>query len=369
MNKLANAHCDMAMPASVSRRRSDFSEFRERQRDGYRQVLDRRVLELLTSQATPSTTAPPAVLARCGVELAQLMRDAVLANIIVTAGSRARCAELLAAKRDAVEQKLLPEFTAPPAGRWNIPGSMTLAELREHQDYAAARDRMVEGLVVLTEQFVACGLLGRRIYDSAAPSSHGAYSFILRHVEEQESRQSSFRQTARDPQAPFGQRRTWEHSVHSRHRQVHSTVERVHFLEGMSLLSFENYAKKLPLWARRLKTTIPEWMKPELQVVEGTIVREEISVLDEYTRAWETKTVTVSKSSPAIVLADLVLAGWSNEDLDVEFSWSWAALGGVGLVGLLGLVCAVALIPGAGSVLARGGLAASKWFGRAATLG
>lgn len=354
------------VPDGVAERRYHLDPFRVNLRNCYRRLVDRRVGEELAMRPSGTRCTLQQVFTDIEAALAELPRQAVLANIIIAASSDARRQEIEKAKRALIKGKLLPAFS--PCVLLHdvaVPTCITPAQLREQTAYTQARDAVVDGLVTDATQFLENGLLGRVIRDPDAPANHGAYSFVLRRVQETVQTSSTpWKETVHDANAPWGERRTCERTTDRHHWERHLTEEHVHYLENQSLSPFETYTKKLPSWAQQLRKTIPAWVAPELQVVEGTIIREETSILDDYSREWQTTSVEVQKMSPAIVLGDLVLTGWSDEDLDSGIP-HWVLLGAIG-IGTLGLL--TLLIPGAAPVVGRAVLSTGKWVGRAAAI-
>lgn len=353
------------VPDGVAERRYHHLDlFRVNLRDCYRRLVDRRVGEELATRPSGTRCTLQQAFTDIEASLAKLPRQAVLANIIISASSDTRRQEIEEAERALIKEKLLPTFSPYTLLHdADVPMCITPAQLREQTAYTQARDAVVDGLVTDVTQFLENGLLGRVIRDPDAPANHGAYSFVLRRVQETVHTSSTpWKETVHDANAPLGERRTFtfERTTDRHHRERHLTEEHVHYLENQSLSPFETYTKKLPPWAQQLRKTIPDWVAPELQVVEGTIVREETSILNDYSREWATTIVEVWKMSPAIVLGDLVLTGWSDEDLDSGIP-RWVLWGGIGTLGLLTL-----LIPGVAPVVGRVVLLTGKWVGRAA---
>lgn len=365
ISSTARRSSNMELPASVAQCRSDLYEFRSNMSDCYRRLIARRIEEQLAAHTLTARPCIKKLIYDAASDLAHLARQTVHASVVIKASSQTRSQDLAKAKR-AVIEKLLPTFKSSRVPYdLVLPKPVTLAELRAHRGYSEAREAAVRSLVDDATQLVECGLLGRRIYDRTAAANHGAYSYILRHVTESlEVSSTPWKETGYDPKAPLGSRRTMQRAKKRHAWERNLTEQHVHHLENISLSPFATYTKSLPSWAQPLRKIVPTWVKPDVQVIEGKIVREEVSILDNYTREWESTVVEQEKLSPAIVLGDLVLAGWSDQDLQGGIS-PWMVWGGIAILGLLG---AALFIPGAGPIVARAGVSAMKIAGRAAVI-
>lgn len=180
--------------------------------------------------------------------------------------------------------------------------------------------------------------LGYVIYQVAGGTA--AYSYILRRVtippRAGRGRPSSPLVASR-PAAPLGERNLYGSPEKFSGKMRIVREEHVHHLRDAREVSLETYQRPFPARVELLLYQLPEWIRPSLRVIEGTIVQEEVYGLDEETQEVVLTRVTETwKASPALVLGDLVLTGWSSDDLGTSKNGKvsvardvlkWAAIG------------------------------------------
>lgn len=106
----------------------------------------------------------------------------------------------------------------------------------------------------------------------------------------------------------------------------HRTIQRSQFLERhvhhiVRALPHapSRYSKAMPVRVARFLESVPSWLMPHLNIVEGTITMEEVlrrKTGDETIS--ETEVISVEKYSPTVALGPYSLLGWSADDLKGE---------------------------------------------------
>jgi hypothetical protein len=217
--------------------------------------------------------------------------------------------------------------------------------------YAHALRGMAEAVSRYVEKLVADGWLGFVLYRS---DTAAAYSYMLRRLTVRRDTLRSFsKRLPEDSSAPVGKRVTYQDWQRYEEDVTHVTEEHVHHLRNVSDVPFTTYRDAMmPRRVRELRERIPEWLRGHLRVMAGTIVQEEIYGRDERTeRSERCELLREYKASPAVRLGNLVLVGWSSDDLKAEDPsrqgfWKKALLA----AGVAGLALAV---PAFGKFLAR----------------
>ena len=78
----------------------------------------------------------------------------------------------------------------------------------------------------------------------------------------------------------------------------------------------------IPQPVQALVKLVPEWLRPQLRVVEGTQIKERIGEVDVNTDQWTSEPRVVDRvlfrDDPALVLAGFVLRGWGEREVALE---------------------------------------------------
>ncbi len=322
-------------------------------------MLCEHVTELLrVRQQLPSVEVHDA-LVRAAREIVECLRAAVAHSVVVSAHDPLIRAEFGKTAWETV-QKVLPGYDEPAACR------LVLGATSAHSPCAVA---LAEEIARYAGALVERGLLGFIVYRA---DQTGAYSYVLRRttVLTDDTRRfvEGTRKIGVDPQAPIGQRVTYRAIEDHQGTVRRVTEEHVHHLQGWRETPLSS-AGLLPMapWARRVRDVIPAWIARHVQVVEGTIVLEEVHERDAETNEWRLPRVArVWKASPAFRLGDLVLTGWSSSDLLAKASaedqpWLRAARrrapgkkGMLMLGGGIAVAAAACLIPGVWPAVVKG---------------
>lgn len=257
-------------------------------------------------------------------------------------------------------------------------GNILLRADREAKEWAALQRLLPsshpswDSLQAVTEfvaELVRLGFLG---FVQSQKGSRAVYCYPLRRVVLTIDKQTpeSTRKVSEDASAPFGQRVEYRTGSRVEGRSEHTLEEHVHHLENVTETPLTAFVKPVPERVAALIRSVPEWVRPSLRVIEGDIVLEEVHRRESYETQWQTEVAQTWKASPAIALGDLVLVGWSQDDLAAdraETPSSNAEVGG-GLLGPLAIGTAVSLfVPGGIMVRVGLGVAAgllSRWLRR-----
>lgn len=119
-----------------------------------------------------------------------------------------------------------------------------------------------------------------------------------------------------DESQPYGQRITYRDWVERVIRRREFKERHVHDIVQAKLHSVGEYPRRVPERIAEFLDAVPAWLRPLLQIVEGTITREEIvrrTTGD--TTAVETDVISEWKGSPGVLLGNFNLIGWSDDDL------------------------------------------------------
>jgi hypothetical protein len=284
-----------------------------------------------------------------------------------------------------LEQHSLQEFTGFLAScpRHSIfvsgaRGNLRLRTDREAKEWAAVQRLLpsfqsasdsTRAVAEFVAELVRLGFLG---FVQSHEGTRAVYCYPLRRVALTINKQTpeSTRKVREDASAPFGQRVEYRTGSRVEGRSEHTLEEHVHHLENVTETPLTAFVKPVPERVAALIRSVPEWLRPSLRVIEGDIVQEEVHRRGSYETKWETEVAQTWKASPAIALGDLVLVGWSQDDLAAdraEAPSSNAEVGG-GLLGPLAIGTAVSLFVPGGLVVRVGlGVAAgllSRWLRR-----
>lgn len=187
-------------------------------------------------------------------------------------------------------------------------------------DSGAASEWLASALAAYAGQLVRSGDLGIVVY--RGDDGTAAYTYSLRRMQisaDAAVEDGGSKVIAEDPGAPDKERKTYAKLEHIAGEARIIKAEHVHHLRGATEVPLPDFRGQKPLRVETLLTALPPWVLPHLHVLEGTIVQEEEYGLDEETgRIVVTRVVKTWKMSPAITLGDLVLTGWSSDDLTVD---------------------------------------------------
>lgn len=185
------------------------------------------------------------------------------------------------------------------------------------EDPVRHREAVADALAQHVEQLVLGGFLGTVVYQEGTT---GAYSYVLRRVIVPwwATAREVGRVDSVDRMAPHGERATYRLIAKMRGTVRHVTEVHVHHLRDLAQTTYQEFTGPVPIRVVELQREASTWLRMfdrHLRVLTGTIVEEEIHLRDERTQELRSKVVKTWKDSPAIVLGDLVLAGWSSDDL------------------------------------------------------
>lgn len=284
-----------------------------------RTILEQELIRRMGEERRWSHEQVVSVAKRTGAEVVELLGAAVGANTIVDgtdeAGRRA-----LAARENAVRKSLLPLFVSPatPAADGHdtsyTPLTLRLS-LKSGAVVARFLDDLAGALAAYGADLVDRGFLGFVIY---AEGDIAAYSYVLRRicdVSVTNSQDLGRGIIAEDMSAPHGQRITYEEREQRWGSATYRTEKHVHHLQNARAEALRTFAGAMPERAWTLMRVFPEWLSSHLQVLQGTIVQEEVYEQDQKTDTWALPVVRrVYTLSPAICLGSLVLTGWSSSD-------------------------------------------------------
>ncbi len=201
-----------------------------------------------------------------------------------------------------------------PASRAAKPAPQLLLELQTEFGFGVERvlRLMTYWMQLLVEQeFV--GLVEWTDLDVAK------YHYFRHDHTEQTLRDDSKTEHEFDPSQPIGEQnreRTTRRRVirTSRFRERH-----VHHIVAAQLHRLLDYPQPVPPRIREFLESVPSWLRPKLQIVEGQITMEEQirRQVGESVRV-ETEIISEYKYSPGVLLGYFNLLGWSATDLRQE---------------------------------------------------
>jgi len=284
-----------------------------------------------------------------GEEIHSCFETAVRSNIIVAVRDEDLRADMEEyAWRDVrgtIPPLVVPSIEAPSSSSWEM--EIPLAdETRVWDAYggipALARKQMTAALATCVEALVRDGHLGYVLYRDG---ERAAYSYVLRQVRVPGvSTSERVDCIADDPSAPTGRRKTYARTRRWEGEVVRVAEEHVHHLRGVHEGPLQAFRGAVPRRVEVLRSILPEWFTPALRVMHGIIIQEEVYERDEGTmRILSERIVHMWKDSPAVQCGDLVLTGWSSDDLAGEQS-RWSDLGKKVLVAA-GLIAASLFVP------------------------
>lgn len=152
-----------------------------------------------------------------------------------------------------------------------------------------------------------------------------------------------------DPSQEWGER-TQEKLVEERRVRREQFRERhIHHIMSAKLYRLDEYRMLLPPRVQQFLDAVPQWLRPNLQIVDGQITMEEIlrrKVSDE--TVVESEVLSVYKYSPGILFGPFNLIGWSADDLAAESSVAGSLLdavsGELGWILVLGILAIEAVV-------------------------
>lgn len=184
---------------------------------------------------------------------------------------------------------------------------------------AAEPRELAESLVAHIEGLIRGGELGYVLYRGARGA--WGYSYVLHLVKVSVRRFTDLgrdREISFDKAAPLGKRRTYAGEVELQGEASLLREEHVHHLRGAKAAALSKWKGRAPWRVGELLKVVPDWIRPHLQLIEGKIIEEEIHTTELRTGTVMLTKRRVWKDSPALVLGDLVLAGWSSDDLAAD---------------------------------------------------
>lgn len=329
-------------------------------------IIDSRLIQ--TIGVIPGEAGRPLfALAAAADDVACALQSAVTHSVAVTVVKDKKVPA--ANYRDLTERKQvslrpqLPSFDYPVLPeelrrRWRQSSACAQVCLTDSL-FLSYRSAVVEALGGYARELIKCGLLGFMMDSDTEPG----YTYTVHTVEVDPDGFETLQSVSFNEEAPAGNRRTYTTRSKGKGSSRHVTVEHVHFLgSDHRTVPFRPGGEPLPQRVRALQETLPKWLVPHLTLTTGSIVREEVHERDEYATEWESEVITQqSKASPALSLGVIVLAGWSNSDLESDLQTAravssslhpgWLVLGGVAAAVVL--FFAPSLIPSAARFAAR----------------
>jgi len=241
------------------------------------------------------------------------------------------------AARDAVLNDKLKEMIAEASSDWlpfkNIAGAALLSQPMEiyrqkfdaslSEEVAKFSKQLFESLARLVDREL-CGLVEwlpnnccryhffRRVVIQGA-TQHTQESSVVMRRDFDESDDDDF-----GTEGVIGHFRTTR-SQHVKHeirfaRHEHEVIDAIH-------ASIGNSAVVMPPQIVRLTKSIPEWLYPFVDVIDGQIVRERIIERDVSVEDWSkvvVRDVPIIGGDPSIVIGPFVLSGWGPREIQQE---------------------------------------------------
>lgn len=98
-------------------------------------------------------------------------------------------------------------------------------------------------------------------------------------------------------------------------RHEHRLARHEHHAINAFCTSIENSRVVVPENVQRMMKQIPDWLRPSVQVVDGTLVRE--LIVESHVRT-EVTDIPVYGCEPAVIIGPFVLSGWGPREIDQE---------------------------------------------------
>ena len=125
-----------------------------------------------------------------------------------------------------------------------------------------------------------------------------------------------------DGSKPFGERNTHTTARQGEVRRSRFLVRHVHHIINARLHLVGKYKGKKPARIKGFLGAVPNWLKPHLQIVDGTITMEEqIKLKIAETTTVEEEIISVYKYSPGVLLEPFNLIGWNSDDIKKTQWW------------------------------------------------
>lgn len=309
-------------------------------------LLERRVADCLSvaqvdgGERIAQPPTPWSCLCDAATGVAAIFHTAVEQSVTVVSPYPDVRALLLGKKLQELRANL-PPFHLPsrPA-----PGDTSVAGVRDVRS-------MVEAVSRYAETLIKDGWLGCVLYQDETAAG---YSYILRRLTvagDVRIRKITVA-VGVDRSAPRGEQVTGEEWEYFWANVAHTAEEHVHHLSTVSDLPLATYRGAVPKRVHVLHERIPKWVLPHLRVMEGTSFPEEVYVRDEKTEVVvHEKFIREYKYDPAVRLGDVVLAGWSSDELKAEQGSGWGV--GKKLLIAAGVIGLSLTVPPLGRFLSR----------------
>lgn len=269
-------------------------------------------------------------LERCQADVRALVRAACEANLEF----RQEAGETHAPARDKALETQLSEMLKEAGDSWlpvrNVLRaelvSKPLAELRQRLD-----DSLAAGVHDFTARFLEllARLVDRELFGLVEwhPNHCCSYHFFKRVViqeNEGASRQvtTAYRDDVPDSAAlrtVVGKRTTKE--VRGKGRHTHRLARHEHGVMKAVRTSMADSRVVMPPPVGRLVKTVPDWLAPFVQVIDGQIFRERIIERDTKVATWEDVEVRdepILGWEPAVIIGPYVLTGWGPREVERE---------------------------------------------------
>jgi hypothetical protein len=240
-------------------------------------------------------------------EIAGFLGESAVRQSIVVSAPDPQTSEKLAQDRWRALQPILPEFNAAPVHETTLDGEAWRRDVPQ----------VARALAEYARALVEHGFLGAVTFRDRT-SGRCVYSYVLQRTDAEPGQRQVRTSTSHDPKARFGQKYTDRTVTRHTGTARHLCEEHVHHLAGAVETPLAAFTHQTPSRVRKLVQGAPAWLAEELYVTSGAIEQEEIHTRFEYSTTWQSESVRVTRRSPALTLGDtLVLAGWSDADLEV----------------------------------------------------
>jgi hypothetical protein len=271
-------------------------------------------------------------LAQFRQEVDLLLRAACEANL----DFRQESGETHAAARDAALQSERDDMLRQAACDWFPPRNVLDAKLvsRPVPEVRRRLDQAItEAVAEFTKQLFAlfAKLVDHELFGLVEwmPNNCCAYHFFKRVVIQENDGASHAvnevrfdRATQRDPvtgRRHIGRRTTRIAQGEGRH--THRLARHQHDVMNAIRTSIDNSRVVMPPPVERLCRAVPDWLKPFVEVIDGTIFRERIIERDVRVANWEDVQVIdepIVGYEPGVILGSYVLTGWGPREVEAE---------------------------------------------------
>lgn len=333
-------------------------------------IINQRLIAA-TCQDANASSGPFAVLNSTANLIVKALKTAVEHSVVATVASGkkiplANYQDILERKRAAIKE-LLPSYHYPDIpgklqNKWGADTPVSGACCLMDDAFQGYRTQVVDSVANYACELMANGLLGFTMGSNAT----SAYSYTLQTMELDPNTFTSEHTVDVDPTAIQGQRTTYATRSKGSGVTRHVTAEHTHHLGAdAKTMPFKAARIKLPQRVIPFTRTLPEWLLPYLTITTGTIIREEIDERDQYHTEWKSDVITdQQKGSPALALGEIVLAGWSDSDFELERQTKQAVTSnkhtGLWVLGGLAVAATICILfPCVALAIARGAAKAS----------